>query len=265
MNDGRKPLSPSSSSSSSVATEDLRQLVRSLDDLDAEYAAGDLSEDDYRTLRNDYAIRVADAVRAAEPDPVPSPAPPDPVDAPDARDRVDPPRGRRLIVVGALLVFAIGAGWLLARSAGERGVGDALTGNIDVSSRQKVADCQQMGMSGGQLLEGIQCFDEVLVTDPENVDALTYRAWFLVLASGAGADVGVEQETELLDAAVVYLDQAIEIDSGYPDARAFRAVVADRQGDGTEVCRQLDELSALDPPSFFFQLTDPVAERNGCS
>ncbi|MDH3295935.1 MAG: hypothetical protein OER95_16585 [Acidimicrobiia bacterium] len=237
--------------------EDLDQLLRSLDDLEAEYAAGDLDQANYETLRNDYTVRVADAVRARRSrSGKAAPTPTGPARSSKAI--------RRLIMVAALLTFAVGVGWLLARSAGERGLGDAMTGDIEPSARQRVVECQELGMTDGLLLESIQCFDEVLATDPQNVEALTYRAWFLILASGSGDDVSADQRAELLDAAVIYLDQAIVIDPGYPDARAFRAVVADRQGDPDQVCSEIGELTALDPPPSFLELTDPVAERNNC-
>ena len=250
-----------------LRSEDLQQLVRSLDDLDAEYAAGDLGEIDYETLRNDYTVRVADAVRAgrkrsrnlgASTTTSAGEATGRPV------DHLTTPIGKRLVVAGVILLFAIGAGWLLARSAGERGIGETLTGSIELSSRQRVLRCQELGMNEGLILEAVQCFDDVLISDPENVEALTYRAWFLVLTSSSGEQVSADQRNELLSAAAVYLDQAIDIDTAYPDARAFRAVVADRQGNADEVCSQIGALTALDPPPFFLQLTDPVAERNGC-
>jgi len=248
-------------------SEDLRQLVRSLDDLDAEYAAGDLEEADYETLRNDYTVRVADAVRAGRKRSNNMAV----AAATSANEATGGPAGnptspigKRLVVVGVILLFAIGAGWLLARSAGERGIGETLTGSIELSSRQRVLQCQELGMNEGLILEAVKCFDDVLISDPENVEALTYRAWFLVLTSTSGEQVSPDQRDELLNAAAVYLDQAIDIDTTYPDARAFRAVVADRQGNPDDVCSQIEVLTRLDPPPFFLQLTDPVAERNGC-
>jgi len=239
----------------SGGSEEIRQLVRSLDDLEAEFEVGDLEGDDYQTLKDDYTVRVADAVRHA--------------DRGEAgrRDRgpdLEVPGGRRLVVALGLLVFALGAGWLLARSAGERGLGDALTGSIDQSARQRVTGCQELGIDDGQLLEAIRCFDDVLTTDPDNVEALTYRAWFLVLASGGGDETTVDQQVELLAAAEVYLDRAIELEPEYPDARAFRAVVADRQGRSAETCTQLDALIELEPPPFFIEQTKAIADRNGC-
>ncbi len=254
-----------------VDTE-LAMLVRSLDDLDAELAAGDLDPADYETLRNDYTVRVADAVRRRnlsghdDGEVIETETATDAAIDANTNTAAAGSGSRRLVVLVALGLFAVGAGWLLARSAGERGIGEALTGSVDQSARQRVAACQNLGTVDGDLLAAIQCFDEVLATDPENVEALTYRAWYLVLASSAGSSGSVDdgQEVELLAAAEVYLDQAIELDPAYADARAFRTVVADRQGQEDEVCRQVEALLALDPPAFFVEQTAPVAERNGC-
>ena len=249
---------------SETAGDELAQLVRSLDDLEAERAVGDLDDADYRTLRDDYTVRVADAMRraAGRSQPatgaVPSPSPTEPAVGSSPRS------ARRYMVLAGLTLFALGAGWLLARSAGERGLGEALTGGIDQSSRQRVVAFQQLGMADGDLLGAIRCLDEVLVSNPENAEALTYRAWFLVLASSGDDEAGESQREELLTAAAVYLDRAIGIEPRYPDARAFRAVVADRVGDRTETCAQIAALVELDPPPFFIDQTRDLVERNAC-
>lgn len=71
-------------------TDDLREerdfLIRSIRDLDDEHAAGDIADDDYRRLRDEYTARAADVLRrldaaladeaAAAAGPAPSPAAP---------------------------------------------------------------------------------------------------------------------------------------------------------------------------------------------
>ncbi len=232
--------------------DQLQQLLASLDDLDSEYEAGDLEPADYESLKADYTVRVADTMRHLEEQKV----------AIDEGRRYTP---RYVLAIGAaVLVFAVGAGFLLARAAGERGVNDALTGAIDESSRQRTAECQELGTVQGQLLEALECFDGVLEQDPENVEALTYRAWFLVLAASSNPDIDPDQSQELTASAEVYLDRAVEVDPTYPDARVFRAVVYDRSGDGDAVCAELDELAGLNPPPFFAQQTEAMAQRNDC-
>ena len=62
-----------------AALEEQRDfLLRSLRDLETEFAAGDVDDHDYRTLKDDYTVRAAavlraiDDGRAASPRPMPS-------------------------------------------------------------------------------------------------------------------------------------------------------------------------------------------------
>lgn len=235
-----------------VLEEELAQQLRSLDDLEAEHEAGDLDGDDYRTLKDDYTIRVADTMRRLERQKA------------LVADRATRSPARVAAVVGGLLVFAVAAGFLLARSTGERGVNDILTGEIAESSRQRVFRCQELGQTG-DVVESLRCFDDVLLDDPENVEALTYRGWFVVLTIPSAEEAGEdEQAAELLAVGESYLDEAVSVDPTFPDARAFRSVVYDRQGRSDLVCAEAAELILLDPPPFFIELTRDMVERNGC-
>ena len=234
----------------SADEQELAEQLQALDDLEAEYQAGDLDEADYRTLRDDYTVRVADVMRrldGSRPNPVP--------DGP--RRRLGP------LAVVVAVVFAAGAGWLLARAAGERGVNDTLTGEI-ASNRQRVFECQDLGVQG-QIIESLQCFDEVLIDDPDNVEALTYRGWYVVLTTSSAQASGQDEEAaELLAVGQTYLDRAVEVDPTFPDARAFRSVIYDRLGDGEAACTEVAALLELDPPPFFVDQTRAIVERNDC-
>lgn len=226
--------------------DELELQLKSLQDLDLELEAGDLDEVDYQTLKDDYTVRVADTVRRLQ----------------QQTDLVDGQKKRRVnpLTVVAVLLFALGAGWLLARSTGERGIGDTATGAID-SPRQLVFQCQELA-ADGQIVESMQCLDGVLAKDPANSEALTYRGWYLVLTAGSTEDQS--QSVELLGAGMTYLDQAIEVDPEFPDARAFRTVIFDRLGEADLACQELDELLALEPPQFFVDQTANIGIRNNC-
>lgn len=218
-------------------------LLASLADLEAEHAAGDLDDADFEQLHADYTVRTADVIRqiddrnASVADAVPERSP-----------------TRTMAWVVGILAFALGAGWLLAQAAGERGVNDEITGGIDVSPRQRVFECQQLDQQGA-VQEANECFSEVLAADPRNVEALTYRGWLLVRVSGSAQQVGEdEQAAEILISAKASLDEAVEIDPSYPDARAFRVVVYEAEGDIEAACAEQAELLALDPPDIIVQL-----------
>ncbi len=232
-------------------------LLRSLDDLDAEHEAGDLDDDDYRELRDDYTVRAAAVIRAID----------EHRDAlAEARARRSGSRTRRLAWIVGVAAAAVLAGVLLAQAAGERGVGDSLTGSIDESLRDRVLECQQLGQGGADGLEAsLQCFDDVLDQDPNNVEALTYRGWYVGLVAASARDQGlVDQADQLYEVAEAFVQQAIDIDPTYPDARAFRAVIADRRGDPERACSELAALAGLDAPPMMSQLTASIDERLSC-
>ncbi len=254
--------------------DELASLVAALDDLDEEFAAGDMSTEDYETLKGDYTVRVAETMRRLERDQkragkrTGTSSRSSMTESPATRLKAEadgPSGGRRILTWLAVVVFAAGVGVLLAQAAGERGVNDTLTGSIGFSSRQQIQQCQEQAAAGGDLLGALECLDSVLEEDPENVEALSYRAWYLVLAAGGSAESDEAQAAELFQSAEVYLDQAIDIDPTYADARAFRAVVHDRRGDATAACADIAALLASDPPPFFIDQTRPIVERNGCA
>ncbi|MGH1491388.1 MAG: hypothetical protein ACRBK7_18655 [Acidimicrobiales bacterium] len=223
--------------------------LRSLDDLQAEFEAGDMDAGDYETLKDDYTVRVADTMRALN----------------QQNDLAGGRTKRRInpVAIVGLVVFAALSGWLLARSTGERGINDILTGDIS-STRQRVFDCQETA-AGGEIVEALRCFDDVLLEDPDNPEALSYRGWYVVItapAADAAGDAG--QAAQLLETGLTYLDRAVDIDPTFPDARAFRASVYDRQGNGALACAEVATLISLDPPPFFIQQTQGIVDRNNC-
>ncbi len=265
-------------------------LLRSLDDLDAEYEAGDLSADDYQQLKDSYTSQAAaiirqldnqdgreSAARGAGPEPGPGSEPDGALAhaAAGSGARLDaettgadagsrPRRSRLLPVMLAVLAFAAGAGWLLAQAAGERGT-QGLTGSIERSTRDKVLECQQIGTDFSRLTESLMCFDEVLNEDPNNVEALTYRGWYVFLAANSATQSGDDEAAEeLLGVSRHFLDRAIDIDPTTPDARAFRAVVRDRDGDADGACADISVLAEGDTPPMIAELVEPLATRLGC-
>jgi hypothetical protein len=96
-------------------------LLRSLDDLDAERAEGNIDDGTYQTLHDDYTARAAAAIRSldADTDLTPEPAP------------AGSPLTRWL-TVGGIVAFAIVAAFLLTRAVGQRHPGQTITGNPQV-------------------------------------------------------------------------------------------------------------------------------------
>lgn len=207
--------------------EQLDFLLRSLDDLERERAAGDVDAHDYETLKDDYTARAASVVRAIDGGPA----------APSAATRWRP----AVVWLGAVVAFAVLAGVLLGQAVGRRDAGEVATGDIRQSVTEKLNEAGRRGGSG-DLAAAIELYDEVLAEDPANIEALAYKGWMLTLSGKDEAGL-----TTLLEAATH--------NPTYPDVHAFLAIVFFRSGLVAQADRELDRLNALDPPPAITELT----------
>ena len=210
-------------------------LLASLDDLDREHAAGDIGDDDYQALKDDYTVRAAAVVRALEGH--------DAAAAVADADRVGGEAeggGRiRTLAISALVVaFALAAGVVIANNFGTRTSGDSLVSSAPTSNREKIAQAQQLEASGDPdgLAEAASLYDEVLESDPENVDALTYKGWLLTRAG--------------LEEGMVLLDRAIELQPGYAAPHVFKAVALRNAGDPAGALAELDAVDETQLSAF---------------
>ena len=206
-------------------------LLRSLDDLDAERAAGDLDTSDHAALADDYTRRLAEVARSID-------------EERTAFDQVDTKldtRQRVFTVIG-IVVLAVLAGVLLGQASGFRSPDDSVTGDIRQSSAGLLAEADTLTREQ-RWPEAIEVYDEVLDVAPGNVEALTYRGW---LTARLGDD-----ETALLD-----LSEAVAVDPTYPDARVFSAIVLDNQLRFTEAAAELAAFDSVDPPEAMLMLVE---------
>lgn len=178
-------------------------LLASLHDLEREREAGDLTERDYRSLHADYTARAAVVLRALERGPART----------DRRGAVQPVRTRRSlgVTLGVILVVAAMAGATVAAFSGQREPGAPMTGSLPDTPAGQMARALQLE-SEGQAAEALRVYDDLLETDPNNVQALAYRGWLLKRAG-------------LPDLAMASLDRAVAIDPRFPDAHFFRGMV----------------------------------------
>ena len=179
-------------------------LLTSLADLEAERAAGDIDEADYATLRDDYTARAAAALRGVVPVPASS----------ERRGRARP------VLVGlGVVVLAGGAGWAAARTAGDRLPGAEATGTITATgSGEKLSRAAALA-GQGDLLAAIKLYDEVIAADAQNVQALAYRGWLVRLVGRQANDA------TLIDKGLDFINRAVAVQPGYPDARFFKGEI----------------------------------------
>lgn len=216
-----------------AALEDERDfLLRSIDDLDREFEAGDLDEDDYGTLRDEYTARAAATLHAL-----------DEHRATTAAAR-PPRRPLRLAgtLVGVLIVAGL-AGWGVARAAGDRSSGEQATGGVAQSLGQQLSSCLILSQGTDDPVAVLECYDDILAEHPANAEALTYRGWFLVRAG-------------LPQLAWPNLADAVAVDPEYADVRVFRAIALERMCRPEEALAELDTFDSLDPLPEMRQLVD---------
>jgi hypothetical protein len=218
-------------------------LLRSIADLEAERAAGDIDEADFQALSDDYTARTAEVLRAID-------------EHRDAVEAAHPPRsrGRILTVIGGVAIVAIVAGVLVAQASGRREPGQTITGRAPTSATQHARQC--IGQQDANT--AINCFKAVLDEDPTNATALTYLAW-TVYRGSLGLKPADQQVAA--QAASGLLDRSVKSDPDFADAYAFRAVIALRTGDIKGASRNLDRMDALDPPVSMKALTDPLRKE----
>jgi tetratricopeptide (TPR) repeat protein len=231
----RTPSEPPAASRREVVAdleEERRFLLDSLRDLDREREAGDIAEDDYETLRDDYTARAAAVLRALEESRSATPR--------RAASRTEPRaparRWRRPGLALALVVIvAVGAGVGLAASSGPRVRGQARPASNDSPTARHLNKAQQLE-GQGKAVEALKEYDQAIKADPTNVVALTYRGWLLARAG-------------LTDQAMTSLDRALTVNRNYPDAHFFRGMVLYRgRNDAAGAIGEFETYLASNPP-----------------
>jgi tetratricopeptide (TPR) repeat protein len=194
-------------------------LLRSLDDLDANRAAGDIDDETYDRLHADYTARAAAVIRTLR----------DGVDSRPERPKTS--RKRRVGVIAGLVAFAAAASVALAAGLGARLPGQTVTGNsqskASTSSReasfkqavQQRPNDPQAHLAYARYLLGAQNYagalkeyDATVKLDPKNAEAHAYGGWIVFLAN-------------LPDEALQRVDAAIAADPNYPDAHFFKGMI----------------------------------------
>lgn len=205
-------------------------LLRSLRDLEDERAAGDIDDDDYATLKQDYTARAAAVLKALGTNGAPrrngraatasTTASPTAGSSTRARTVARRPRrsARGPIIAGVVVLLAVLVGWAVASSAGDRTPGQNISGTAAGASSAGAGSVDSLLAQARDLvaqqkvLDAVKVYDQVLKIDPNQVEALAYRGWLLHLAN--------------LDAeALSSLNKAVASDPSYPDAHFFRGEV----------------------------------------
>lgn len=154
---------------------------------------------------------------------------------------------RRPIVVTLViaLVVGIGGGVLVARQSGQRLPLQTPTGGIEDSTSSLLAQARLAGPTN--VTAAIDLYGRVLETNPDNVEALTYRAWLIMISARQFDD---DLRRQAYGSTVAALGRAIELDPEYADAMCFLGIVVFRDGGDAASAREfLDRCLDRDPPA----------------
>jgi cytochrome c-type biogenesis protein CcmH len=154
-------------------------------------------------------------------------------------------RAQLVVTVVVVAVVGVGGGVLVARQAGQRLPLQTATGGIEDSTASLLAQARLAGPT--DVKSAIELYARVLETDPDNVEALTYRAW-LIMLSARQFDESLRQQAYA--STITALGRAIELEPGYPDAMCFLGIVVYRDGGDAKSAREfLDRCLERNPPN----------------
>jgi hypothetical protein len=199
-------------------------LLRSLDDLEDERAAGNIDDDTYHTLHDDYTARAARVIQSLDDGVV--------REAPEAPE---PSRVFRMLTVGGIIVFCVLAAFLLAHAVGERHAGQTITGNGQVAGSPAAVDpckaprtyadhvaCAREKTGTQDYLTAIQEYTAAAKLDPKQAEPYAYRGWLSALTAASVPDSS--SRDLLLNRAFSDMNQALAVDPTFTDTYVFKAL-----------------------------------------
>lgn len=247
-------------------------VLRSIEDLDREFEAGDLAPDDYSTLKDSYSARAAEILRELEAQgergaqgeaggrtgeerpeladmasalsPYPSPA--------DASGGTRSFGGRlrahrrKLLVVGAVAAFSAAAVVFVVARLTERLPGQFATGSVSLGSSQLVDRrlAQAAVLEGeGRYLQALQVYQQVLASHPHQPVALAEAGWLEYEAGLQASDDAVEERGATLVA------EAVSIDPGAYAGHLYLGTIDLDRSDFEAAVEQYRLFLAEDPPA----------------
>ncbi len=202
-----------------VAQEERDFLLRSLGDLEDERAVGDLAEDDYEQLKDDYTRRAAEAIRAIEGQ-----------EAYFKTPRRIHWRQAAVWLVGLAVLGGL-SGAAIARSSGTRSGNESFSGGVRASVVSRLSEAGRLLGDQEQWDEAIALYDSVLEEEPSSSEAITYKSWLQY------------RQGESPEGPLAGFEEVARLDPEYADAVVFHTIVladAERYGEAAEVLDRLD-------------------------
>ncbi|MEO8162552.1 MAG: hypothetical protein ABI590_02115, partial [Ilumatobacteraceae bacterium] len=153
-----------------------------------------------------------------------------------------------------VLVCASAIGWFMATQIGQRLPGQSLSGGIADSTASLLSQARAINFSDPAA--AVDLYSQVLKTDPDNIEALTYRAWLIALISRDATD---DLKVLAFATATEGLGRAIALDARYPDAHCFLGIIRFRiAADAKGAKDELLICQGLNPPAVVQEFVDSI-------
>jgi tetratricopeptide (TPR) repeat protein len=217
-------------------------LMKSLDDLELEKESGGIDDESYAALHDDYTARLAAALRSLRDD----------VDvAPKTKSPTRSNRRNRILMIVAVIVFAVVAGVSLAYAVGARLPGQTGSGNSGstLTASQKAAQAKlkhqitslqdqvnaapddydlRLKLSlayerNDDVVNALKQSDAAITIDANRAEAHTNSARLLFLISSQLPSKDAQQQ--YVAQALAGFSKAIEVNPAYADSYYYRAVL----------------------------------------
>ena len=246
-------------------------LLRSIDDLDEELAAGDLSEDDHAVLRDRYVARAAAVLRALERDETdPSSgstangstkagaaAPADAPPAPQARPTRAQRRGALFVGVAVVVLAAVSV-VVVVTQTGSRLPGDTSSGTVRMARGEQLrrTDAQADTLqSRGDVAGALRLYHQVLAADPTDYDALAQSGWLEFEAGVQARNGAVLAHAQRLE------EQAVRADPGAYVAHLYLGSMLLAENDAVGAREQYRQFLSDHPPPAEVRMAAPFIDR----
>jgi hypothetical protein len=237
-------------------------LRRSLQDAEREHAAGDLSDEDHAVLVARDTARLAEVeTELAETEAELASADETgdgehPAGAPEASS---PPTGwplwRRVGVVAAGLLIALGLVILVTHSVRSRQPGQSSSGSVNLSQAQQIEQelQQALPLVSKNPRAALELYDKVLAQDPSDPAALSY-AGFLEWNLGTTQHV-----PDLVRVGRAEVEKAVRVSPSYFQGHLFYGLILENQDhDAAAAVAQFGDFLADGPPAAELRQAAPL-------
>jgi tetratricopeptide (TPR) repeat protein len=157
-----------------------------------------------------------------------------------------PRRSRRLraaVIAVGVVVFAVGAGLLVAHSSGQRLPGQSASGSAPNNKEQQLLVQADAQFQKSDVIGSLKTLQQVLAIDPRNVVALAQEGWVLAISGNSTHDQAI------IDRGLGLIRQAESIDGTYAAAHFYAGSVLLNEGNAKGAITEFEDYLADDPSS----------------